>query len=57
MAQQEAAAAADPQSLVEVLTGPLVWTSERRLVLVNDRPFRIKGINWYEVFCIGVVFS
>jgi hypothetical protein len=29
------------------LKGPLTWTSERRMVLVNNRQFRIKGINWF----------
>lgn len=26
---------------------PLEWTSERNQVLVNGRPFRIKGLNWF----------
>jgi hypothetical protein len=26
---------------------PLKWTSERNQVLVNGRPFRIKGLNWF----------
>ena len=30
-----------------VLQAPLVWTSERSCVLVNNLPFRIKGLNWF----------
>ena len=30
-----------------VLTGPLVWTSERHSILVNGQKVAIKGINWF----------
>ena len=30
-----------------VLTGPLVWTSERHSILVNNQKVAIKGINWF----------
>lgn len=40
---------------------PLEWTSERNQVLVNGRPFRIKGLNWFgfetEVSSLAKILS
>lgn len=29
------------------LKGPLIWTSDRHCVLVNDKQFKIKGLNYF----------
>lgn len=55
MAQkQDDAEASTPTTL---LTGPLVWTSERHSILVNGQKVAIKGINWFgfgtSMACVG----